>query len=190
MKAGKSDSENKKRGNPQKVDEFRQAELEQYLEEALFLLELIGVRVFKIEAKKTRRANNHNMPAEQKTVTDSDKSSGQSKPPLPDGSLGPCVFVKNALKNLLAAGYVFSEEQFEKFGSIAGSKPFTTRNLPMFWLLKDGETRATCDKNVRARYWKDEFVCGQHRFLMYSQWYEDPKKGATKVNFINWYNSL
>lgn len=38
--AGKLDSDNKKRGNPQKVDEFRQAELEQYLDEALFLLEL------------------------------------------------------------------------------------------------------------------------------------------------------
>lgn len=35
-KAGKSDSDNKKRGNLQKVDEFRQAELEQYLEEAFF----------------------------------------------------------------------------------------------------------------------------------------------------------
>ena len=37
-KAGRSDSDNRKKGNPQKVDEFRQAELEQYLEEALFLL--------------------------------------------------------------------------------------------------------------------------------------------------------
>lgn len=37
------DSDNKKKGNPQKVDEFRQAELEQYLHEALFLLELIGI---------------------------------------------------------------------------------------------------------------------------------------------------
>ena len=189
-KAGKSDSENKKRGNPQKVDEFRQAELEQYLEEALFLLELIGVRVFKIETKKNRRTNNRNIPDEQKIFADTDIPSGQSKPPLPDASLGPCIFAKTALKNLLEAGYVFSEEQFDKFGSVAGSKPFTTRNLPMFWLLKDGETRASCEKNVRARYWKDEFVCGQHRFLMYSQWYEDPKKGATKETFINWYNLL
>ena len=54
-KAGTSDSDNKKKGNRQKVDEFRQAELEQYLDEALFLLELIGVRVFKdnSHSKKT-----------------------------------------------------------------------------------------------------------------------------------------
>lgn len=56
-KAGKLDRDNKKKGNPQKVDEFRQAELEQYLEEALFLLELIGIRVFKMETRKMRRSN-------------------------------------------------------------------------------------------------------------------------------------
>ena len=47
--AGTSDSDNKKKGNPEKVDEFRQAELEQYLDEALFLLELIGIRAFSQE---------------------------------------------------------------------------------------------------------------------------------------------
>ncbi|MBQ8946537.1 MAG: GIY-YIG nuclease family protein [Lachnospiraceae bacterium] len=40
------DSENKKKGNMPKVDKFRKPELEQYLEEALFLLELIGISVF------------------------------------------------------------------------------------------------------------------------------------------------
>ena len=46
-KACTTDSENRKKGNPQKVDEFRQAELEQYLDEALFLLELIGIKIFR-----------------------------------------------------------------------------------------------------------------------------------------------
>lgn len=47
-----------------------------------------------------------------------------------------------------------------------------------------------CDKNIRARYWKDEFVSGPYRFLMFSQWYEDSKKGATKENFKKWYSTL
>ena len=53
--AGKSDTDNKKRGNPQKVDEFRQAELEQYLEEAIFILELIGIKVFKKDQNLHKR---------------------------------------------------------------------------------------------------------------------------------------
>lgn len=40
------DSENKKKGNMPKVDKFRKPELEQYLEEALFLMEFIGITVF------------------------------------------------------------------------------------------------------------------------------------------------
>lgn len=46
MEVGIADSDNKRRGNPRKVDEFRQVELEQYLDEALLLLQLIGVRPF------------------------------------------------------------------------------------------------------------------------------------------------
>ena len=50
-----SDSDNRKRGNPRKVDEFRKPELDQYLDEALFLLELIGVRVFKNEPRQAHK---------------------------------------------------------------------------------------------------------------------------------------
>lgn len=102
----------------------------------------------------------------------------------------PCAFAKSALINLLQAGYRFSDEQMVKYSSVEGSKEYTTRNLPMFWILKDGESRATCEKNVRSRYWKEEFTSGKYRFLMYSQWYADSQKGATKAHFIKWYNTL
>lgn len=38
--------DNKKKGNPQKVTKFRKVELEQYLDEAFFLIKLIGVSIF------------------------------------------------------------------------------------------------------------------------------------------------
>lgn len=44
---GKLDCDNKNIGNKQKVSKFRSVELNQYLEEALFLLELTGITVFK-----------------------------------------------------------------------------------------------------------------------------------------------
>ena len=43
---GRLDCENKKKGNPPKVDKFREVFLSQYLDEALFLIQLIGVTVF------------------------------------------------------------------------------------------------------------------------------------------------
>lgn len=191
VNAGTSDSDNKKKGNRQKVDEFRQAELEQYLDEALFLLELIGVKVFKkpIPQNKidTKKAINITPPQN----TDNSRDNKLVKPALPNElSLGPYEFAKTALTHLLDSGYIFSNKQIESYSSIEGSKPYTTRNLPLFWILKEGESRATCDKNIRSRYWKDEFVSGSYRFLMYSQWYKDRKKGATIDNFKAWYDLL
>lgn len=43
------DCDNRKRGNQPKVDKFRKVYLGQYLEEALFLMQLIGISVFSTE---------------------------------------------------------------------------------------------------------------------------------------------
>ncbi len=43
---GRLDCDNKQKGNPVKVDRFREVALSQYLEEALFLMEFIGIPVF------------------------------------------------------------------------------------------------------------------------------------------------
>lgn len=50
----KLDCDNKKKGNTQKVTRFRKVELDQYLEEAFFLLSLIGVSVFDKKTKKCK----------------------------------------------------------------------------------------------------------------------------------------
>ena len=42
----KLDCDNKKKGNPPKISKFQKVSLDQYLEEALFLMELIGIAVF------------------------------------------------------------------------------------------------------------------------------------------------
>lgn len=192
LKAGTSDSDNKKKGNKRKVDEFRQAELEQYLDEALFLLELIGVKVFKRTTKKTE-TNKKSLRIESQPSVENNTYSydtSHKKPELPTTSLGPCAFARTAFENLLASDYIFTDEQFRTFSSIEGSKEYTKRNLPLFWVLSKDETRATCEKNIRSRYWKNEYSIGKYRFLMFSQWYDNPAKGATRDNFIAWYNSL
>ena len=43
---GRLDCDNKNKGNNPKVDKFRKVMLDQYLEEALFLMQLIGIKVF------------------------------------------------------------------------------------------------------------------------------------------------
>ena len=189
-----ADSDNKRRGNPKKVDEFRQVELEQYLDEALLLLQLIGVRAF-IKGRANKRSKKKprmkaSISHQTETMQVRERPLGD-KPVLPDMEMKVGAFVKEAINNLLESGYIFTDEQMALYGSIEGSKAYTRRNLPMFWLLKEGETRADCDKNVRERYWREEFVSGKYRFLMFSQWYPPTaKNGARKDDFIAWYDAL
>ena len=51
---GKLDCDNKNMGNKQNLSRFRKVEMQQYLEEALFLLELIGITVFCDSPKKRK----------------------------------------------------------------------------------------------------------------------------------------
>lgn len=51
-KAGRLDCDNKNTGNKANLKKFREVEMQQYLEEALFLLELIGINVFRSASKK------------------------------------------------------------------------------------------------------------------------------------------
>ena len=116
MKVGKLDSDNKKRGNPRKVDEFRQTELDQYLEEALFILELIGVRVFKPDQSKSQQARNSPGIVKAKTANTKPKASSSKPnaiviPPLPDKSLKIGKYVYTAMQNLSESGYTFTVDE-------------------------------------------------------------------------------
>lgn len=165
--AGTAYVDNLKKGNPEKVGTFREVELNCYLDEAFFLLKLIGVSVFE-PVKKT-----------------------PNKPPLPEGNLSISDFIKKALNNLLDAGYTFTHEQLQLYGSIEGSQKYTHRSLPLFWLLKKGESRRSIKKKIRQRYWKDVYTSNGQRFLLFSQWFKDGTNyGAHKDDFIRWYNTL
>ena len=189
------DSDNKNKGNAPKVDKFRKVALDQYLEEALFLMELIGISVFTNPKKRDKLTQTKHTITIAPTNSDenNEKTTNHiSKPPLPTNIEKVGLYVKIAMRNLEKSGYLFSDEQIALFGSIEGSKQYTTRNLPLFWILQNGETRDSIkikDSRVK-RYWKDEFKFGQLRFLMYSQWYATEKYGATQKEFDSWYKTL
>ena len=184
--AGKSDSENKKRGNPQKVDEFRQAELEQYLEEALFLLELIGIRVFRKDSRKLRKTNK--IPGVEEKTDKKEQSivSKQDKPPLPDRNLKAGRFVKTAMENLSNCGYVFSDEMINELCSEASMHKVVglSRNLP-FFKIYDQEEEYGYLINGRPRFYSSPLRFGDVLVYLNSQIYE-----ADKEPFAKWYESI
>lgn len=125
------DSDNKKSGNPPKVDIFKKTLLNQYIDEALFLMQLIGIRAFapqkaSIKNKKVRKAadkvlnivNHGNSVEKPAAVT----SAHLQIPRLPDATLKIGQYVYSAMDSLGQSGYEFSDEEIETMCTAEWSK--------------------------------------------------------------------
>lgn len=187
--AGKLNSDNKKRGNPQKVDEFRQAELEQYLEEALFLLELIGIKVFKKDMRKQRKVSRPvtviSTPVQgEASQTGRPQITNRNIPPLPAGNLKIGEFVYAAMQNLSDSGFSFDSDEIKKMTTPDWTIATFHTKQPFMKLYIPGETD-TKGLDGRVRFKSVPYTFGQHQVLISKEWYERQRQ-----LFIAWYNSL
>ncbi len=162
--AGKLDSDNRKKGNPQKVDEFRQAELEQYLDEVLFLLELIGIRVFKNDSTALTKK--------------------VAVPPLPDETLKIGEYVYTAMNNLSVAGYCFSKDEIMEMTTSKWST-VTFHTIQPFMKIYIPDKTNTKGRDGRVRFKADPYTFGNYKVLVSKEWYERQRQ-----LFKNWYNNL
>lgn len=175
----KLDSDNKKSGNPPKVDVFREVFLTQYLEEALFLMQLIGIRVF-FENKEKRKKRKK--PAIEISIPAINPL--KEIPELPSGDLKIGAFVYTAMRNLEAAGYEFTEDQINEMCTpewssvhFHSSKAFMKRFIP-------GETDNKGPDGF-VRYKSDPYTFGEEQVLITKEWYERQRKF-----FVEWYTTL
>ena len=191
----KLDCDNKKSGNPPKVDIFKKTLLNQYLEEALFLMQLIGVRVFAEQKSKKRKksvrkiaqpAINLISPSTDASVTyTSDEGKvKQEIPPLPDGSLKIGEYVYTAMKNLENSVFAFSEEEISHMCSSEWSKEHFHTKHPFMKRYFAGKTD---NKGVDgyARFRSTPLSFGDITVLVSKEWYERQRQ-----SFIDWYISL
>ena len=192
----KLDCDNRKSGNPPKVDVFRKVYLGQYLEEALFLMQLIGVRIFSSDQQKKKgrkkRAKATSLPLNIISSSDAQDKVEASKidnhiiPPLPDRTLKAGKYVRTAIENLANSGYVFSEEMIEQLCSADSMKTVIgmQRNMPFF------KKYAPTDKqghmvDGRPRFYSKPISFGSLMLYLNSQIYESDREP-----FEKWYKSL
>lgn len=76
---GRLDCDNKNMGNKQKLSRFREVEMQQYLEEALFLLELIGINVFKETTSKSKAKSGTELISSVANTTESQRAIREKK---------------------------------------------------------------------------------------------------------------
>ena len=105
---GRLDCENKNMGNKQKLSRFREVEMQQYLEEALFLLELIGITVFKESPKKSKAQSGATLISSVVNSTESQRAIREKKEAIQ-------FLVDSGLSILKNVNYASRQEKKEEF---------------------------------------------------------------------------
>lgn len=187
----KLDCDNKKSGNPPKVDIFKKTLLNQYLEEALFLMQLIGVRVFSPEkpVKKRRRARKKveptlNIMGEEQQNISEESSNASDIPDLPDEQMKIGQLVYTALKNLGESGYTFSDSEIDEMCTPEWSQITFHTKKPFMKKYIKGITDNKGDDGF-VRFKSTPFTFGDQQVLISKEWYE-----RQRDFFISWYKSL
>ena len=170
-----------RKGNPQKVDEFRQAEIEQYLDEALFLLDIISVHVFK-KKKKTKKT----LDAPQTSIRNQSTIQTSKSMPLllPNENLKIGEYVYEAMRRLSKSGYVFTTQQIDEMTTPTWSwKHFHTRKPFMKRYVQGITDNKGTDGYVRFK--SQPYLFGNEQVLISKEWYENQRN-----YFIEWFSSL
>ena len=194
----KVDYDNKKSGNPPKVDIFKKTLLNQYLEEALFLMQLIGLKVFVSEKRKRkgRKAGKQTVKPAINIIGGTSemtlgtepiiKETASNVPPLPDMNLIVGVFVRTAMTNLAAAGYTFTDEAMQQLCSEASMNKVIgmQRNLPFFKIYDPNNSDGHLI-NGSPRFYAKPLTFGKYVVYLNSQIYNNDREA-----FIKWYKGL
>ena len=180
------DNDNKTKGNDPKIDKFDKVKLENYIIEALFLMQLIGISVFseKNRLNKKKKEATLTIPPIKDERRKQPKAINNNKPSLPSGDLKIGKFVSLSMKNLSQANYIFSEEKLKEMATSKWSKEHFHTEKPFLRLIENGliETR---DAKGYVRFWATPLQFGDYTVLISKEWYE-----RQRDLFVAWYESL
>ena len=182
----KLDCDNKKSGNPPKVDVFRKVFLGQYLDEALFLMQLIGIKVFAEEntARKERSEPVSVKPTIEVVSEPIQPINAVTLPDLPRMDMKIGAFVNSAMRNLEKSGYSFAVNTIDEMCTPEwSSQTFHTKKPFMKKYIAGVTDNKGADGYVRFR--SEPFSFGEQQVLISKEWFESQRKF-----FVDWYCSL
>ena len=186
QKSNKLVCDNKNSGNPPKVDDYRKVYLDQYLAEALQLLELIGASVLseKIDRSSAETNSKVTFDFDGQCATPGAVGAEVIIPPLPDQSMKIGQLVYLSMHQLSEAGYSFSSEQIDMMCTSKWSKDHFHTVQPFMKRFIPGQTD-TKGADGRSRFKKEPYLFGDQQVLISTEWYE-----RQRPLFIDWYYSL
>jgi len=187
-------SENKKSGNMQKVNRFEKVKLDNFIENTLLLLELLGIFVFTSSTfnrkkKQGLRVTTSNYKKDQ-TVPQPSVVSEQSVPYQKNNTLDESLkigkYVQSIMQKLSDRGYVFTDFQINQLTSLEWCRDNFGLGHPLL-KIKTGEPNERNDSKGYSRYYKNTYVFGNVEYYLTSELYE---RGNERSKFRDWYQSL
>ena len=166
------------------VTEEKESELEEYIDQAELVLGALGYKVF--ESRITSEPVGEN--SSEETIQ------GKKIPDLPEGVIGVGDFILQAMKNLEASGYIFSDKQMQMLLNPAECNKKELFNLQnsnvAFFKLYNPDEEKPHYLNGMQRYYTPKKVIltfGKYKVLLTKEWYE---KYNHRELFTKWYESL
>ena len=181
VEAGRFEVKNGNEPTMGTVTEEKESELEEFIDQSELILGALGYKVFELQNESFAD-----------TVLSPPKA--VMIPPLPKGIYGVGDFILQAMKNLQASGYIFSDEQME-----ALLNPEKCNSKELFNLQNSGvaffKEYNPCEErphylNGMQRYYTPKKVIlkfGKYEVLLTKEWYD---KYNHRELFIKWYNTL
>ena len=166
------------------VTEEKESELEEYIDQAELVLGALGYKVF--EPRITLEPVWEN--SSEETIQ------GEKIPDLPEGVIGVGDFILQAMRNLEASGYIFSDEQMQTLlNPVECNKKelfnLQNSNVAFFKLYNPDEEKPHYLTGMQRYYTPKKVILtfGKYKVLLTKEWYE---KYNHRELFIKWYESL
>lgn len=184
-------SENKKSGNMQKVNRFEKVKLDNFIENTLLLLELLGIFVFSTNMPYRKRAQKLRATPSIKKDQTIPQPNSVDNPSIPyhktlDESLKIGKYVQSIMQHLSDSGYVFSDFQINQLTSLEWCRDNFGIGYPLL-KEKTGEPNERHDSKGNSRYYKNTYVFGNVEYYLTKELYE---RGNKRSKFRDWYLSL
>lgn len=166
------------------VTEEKESELEEYIDQAELVLGALGYKVF--EPRITLEPVWAN--SSEETIQ------GIKIPDLPEGVIGVGDFILQAMRNLEASGYIFSDEQMQTLlNPVECNKKelfnLQNSNVAFFKLYNPDEEKPHYLNGMQRYYTPKKVILtfGKYKVLLTKEWYD---KYNHRELFKEWYMSL
>ena len=181
MQAGRFSVQNGNEPTIGTVTEEKEAELEEFIDQAELILGALGYKVFEPCKTCSPESTIHNVVSS----IAADVPTTSCVVNLPDNSLKIGEFVRTAMRNLSRSGKIFSSSDIDNMCTPEWSVEHFSTSKPFMKRYVAGKTTIYDADGKYPRFWSEPFTYGSETVLISKEWYERQRE-----KFISWFELM